>query len=207
MTVQFSKELLEQYFAPGIDRCRPSGLRDLSGEIADRSWAQNHFLNSICGSRFNEEWRSRVVVLAFRVRAGFDAYDRARLDCEAFVKNSIEGHPATRQYFSAIAQWEMVVLNLHHAIDIFRQLEGKELFEEANGVANLREVANRIKHCAEDIETGLHKGLTIPMWMTDTGLKTRTAELNFGELIDNLVAMARIVGELQNPSELVARRP
>ncbi len=200
MTVQFSKQLLEQYFAPGIDGCTPSGLRDLSGEIVDRAWIQNHFLNSIFGSKFNEEWRARVVVLAFRVRAGFDAYDRARLACEGFVQNSVDGHPATRHYFSAIAEWEMVVFNLHHAIDIFRQFEGKESFDEAIDIANLREVANRIKHCAEDIEAGLHKG--IPMWMTDSGLKTRTAELSFAELIDNLVSLAKIVGKLQNPSDL-----
>lgn len=205
MTVQFSKELLERYFAPGIDGCNPSGLRDLSGEIEDQSWLQNHFLNSIFGTKFNDEWRARVVILAFRVRAALDAFDRARLACESFVQDSVDGHPATRAYFSAIAEWEMVVFNLHHAIDIFRELEGKKAFDAATDVANLREIANRIKHCAEDIEAGLHKGLTIPMWMKDSGLQTRTAELSFTELIENLLAMAKTVGELQNPSEMRAR--
>ena len=201
MTVQFSKELLERYFAPGIDDCRPKIRRDLSTEIADNGWLQNHFLNSIYGHKLGEDWRARFVVLAFRNSAALTAYERARLSSQTFIDKSVDGHPATKAYFDAISNWEMAILNLHHAIDIFRQLEGVS-FEEDTDSANLREIANRIKHCAEDIQGRKHGELTIPMSMTDTGLKTRTTEVSFDSLAESIVSFAKVLEELQNPTTL-----
>ena len=201
MTVQYSRELLERYFAPGIDDCRPKNLRNLSTEIVDNSWLQNHFLNSIFGHKLSEEWRARFVVLAFRNSSALAAYERARLSCETFVDKSVDGHPATRAYFDAIANWEMAILNVHHAIDVFRQLEGVSFDEDADS-ANLREIANRIKHCAEDIQSGKHGALTIPMWMTGISLKTRTSEVSFCALAESIVSIAKTLEELQNPTTL-----
>ena len=201
MTVQFSKDLLESYFAPGIDDCRPKIHRDLSAEIADNSWLTNHLLNSIYGRKFGEAWRARFVVLAFRNSTALAAYERARLSCQAFIDKSVDGHPATRFYFDAIANWEMAILNLHHAVDVFRKLEGVS-FEGDTDSANFREIANRIKHCAEDIQGGKHGELTIPMWMTNNGLKTRTAEVSFEALAESIVSIAKILDELQNPTAL-----
>jgi hypothetical protein len=65
-------------------------------------------------------------------------------------------------------------------------------------------ISNRIKHVAEDVESGLHTDLTAPMWMTSSGLKTRTAEISFDEVADCLRSLIKIVDELQYPLAMLA---
>jgi hypothetical protein len=123
----------------------------------------------------------------------------------SFVANSIDGNPATGSYFEAIAQWEVVILNLNHAADVFRQVEGPS-FQEDGAVKEIKLISNRIKHVAEDVKSGLHTDLTAPMWMISSGLKTRTAEISFDEVADCLRSLIKIVDELQNPSAMLAAR-
>jgi hypothetical protein len=202
--MQFSTELLEKFLAPGINDCRPTNLCNLHEEVSDTFWIQNHFLNSVFCATFDEAWRSRFVVLAFRAKTALVAYQRARLACESFVLNSADGRPATVSYFEAIAEWEMVILNLHHAADVFRQVEGN-LFQEDDDVKRIKLIANRIKHVAEDIEQGKHTDLTTPMWMTSAGLKTTDAEIGFDDVADCLRSLIKVVDELQNPLEMKKR--
>jgi hypothetical protein len=202
VTLQFSTRLLEKYLAPGINECRPANIDNLNAEISDTSWIENHFLNSIFGPTLNETWRARFVVLAFRAKTALIAYERSRLACESFIANSIDGNPAAGSYFEAIAEWEVVILNLNHAADVFRQFDGSS-FQEEDDVKKVKWISNRIKHVAEDIENGLHTDLTVPMWMTSSGLKTRVAEISFDEVADCLRSLIKIVDEIQNPTAML----
>jgi hypothetical protein len=204
MTVQFSTELLEKYFAPGIDGVIPENIRDLSLEIPDTSWLQNHFLNSIFGPNFNEAGRARFAILAFRAKTALVAYDRAKSACASFVEKSVSGNPATIQYFEAVAQWEMVILNLHHAADVVKHLADSSVKED-DDVQIIRAISNRIKHVAEDIHGGKHANLTIPMWLTDTGLKTSDVEISFDNISVCLLSLVKIIDELQNPRAMLEK--
>ena len=203
MTVQFSKELLETFFAPGIDELRFEEIRDLGSEIPKRQWLWNHFLNSAFGDRWNALWRARFVTMAFRTQAALSAYDRAKEACDSFVARSIPGHPALKFYFEAIAQFEAVIHHLDQLSDIFEQTNGQDHSRDFAEV-KVRDICNRIKHVAEDFEQPKHSGLTIPMWLTTTGLKTSKSELTFSLLAEMLIEIVQVIEDMQNPSEWIA---
>jgi hypothetical protein len=200
--VQFSTELLEKYFAPGIDGVTPQNIKDLNSEISDSKWLENHFLNSIFGPNFNQVGRARFAILAFRAKTALVAYDRAKSACASFVEKSVSGNPATTLYFEAVGQWETVILNLHHAADIVKYMAGAS-FDEDEDVKKIRAISNRIKHVAEDIHGGKHTDLTIPMWLTENGLKTSDAEISFDDVSECLLSLVKIIDELQNPRLLL----
>jgi hypothetical protein len=74
---------------------------------------------------------------------------------------------------------------------------------ETDDAIRLRRIVNRIKHFAEDI-TGQPENqadLTLPMWLRRNGVASRTAELTYSEIAENLREMADAASILQNPQE------
>ncbi len=203
--IQLSAELLGRGYAPKINDFRTAAIPDLTEVIIERRWLQNHFLNTIFISFETSSYdpiRARFVICAFRAQAALVAYDRAKASCEAFFDTFIDGNPVVDLYFDAVAQWEGVVLHLHHVVDIFKRANGND-YSKSNVEKRLGDVANRIKHVAEYIPTSAHQGLTIPMWLAHDGVETSKATVTFTEIADLLVALAKHLDKWQDPIALL----
>ena len=93
-----------------------------------------------------------------------------------------------------------MLLNIQIVLDLYFR------FIDPNAVATsdatrIRQAANRIKHFADDIAQGQNSGdLTLPMWLQSDRLVTRTAEVTFEEIAENLREMGNAADIFQDPS-------
>lgn len=61
-------------------------------------------------------------------------------------------------------------------------------------------IANTVKHFGSDIAAGRHAEQdTVPMWLSNVGLKTRSHELSYQELAKLVSEIATAANELQDP--------
>jgi hypothetical protein len=135
----------------------------------------------------------------FRTEIALREYECARLDTLAFLAASSPGRPAWRRYFEAVSRWEVVVLNVQIALDLYWNVINPS--DEAVAREDpIHKLGNRIKHFGEDIRQGKNSAdLTIPIWLTANALLARTAEVTFEHLADSLREMAKAADILEQP--------
>lgn len=198
--VQFSDALLDQLYAPGISQFSAVEIPDLSSEGTEHEhWLQNMFLNSIFGPRYTPTMRQTATTFIFRTQISLRNYEMARRKTLACVEAFRPGRPDSRSYFEALSFWESVVLNIQIALNI---IELAFDLQDLNGPGEvaLRQIANRIKHYAEDVADKKNpNNLTVPMWLEKQGLVTRTARISFGCLADIVREMVKAADILQLP--------
>jgi hypothetical protein len=200
LATQFSAKMLDTLLAPGISQFNEANVPDLTGEFPEADhWISNLFLNSLFGARYNDGWKQAAITLLFRTQIALRAYNEARtktLECTAAYSS---GHPASRRYFEAVALWETVLLNIQITLDLFFKFMDQTAVEPSDA-ERIRLAANRVKHFAEDIEKGKNTGdLTLPMWLAKDGVCTRTANVSYEELAENLREMGKAADILQSP--------
>jgi len=201
MAVQFRSETLDQLLAPGISSLTAITIPDISGKaIEEKHWLQNHFLNSAVGpARYGDSTKQAVLTFLYRTGNAFHTYHRARERCAEFIAQSAPGRPASRLYFEALSEWEVVIWNLQIVNDALTKFLAQGVAEEST-FTKVRMIGNRIKHFAEDIRDGYNSGsMTLPMWIETDGLACRTGRLSFVELSDFLLELAREADQLQLP--------
>lgn len=200
MAVQFGAKILDELFAPGISSFSVAEVPELGKIPAADHWLGNLFLNSLLGDRYIETWKQAAVSFLFRTQNSVRSYEAARTKTLECVKAFKPGRPATRAYFEAVSHWESVLLNVQIALDLFLKVMSPGT-AETNDAKRIRDVVNRIKHYAEDIETGKNTSdLTLPMWLAKDRLITRNAEVTFAEIAENIQEMAKAADVLQDPS-------
>ncbi len=205
--VGWNHQILGEFLAPGISQFKTANLPDLTKKHPEAThWISNHLLNSVFRGRFSPADKPTVLNVLFRARTAFDAYHRARQLTLQFIEISDPSNPKSRVYFDAVAAWETTLLNVQNAQSVFRHLGG-DLFQSGDGSDDERLwlIVNRVKHCGEDIKTGLHTSdYTIPMWMTDEGLVSRdpTARLTWEEVTAHVDSLADVADQLQDPAAL-----
>ena len=136
----------------------------------------------------------------------FADYHEARsLTAEYLVKGKPD-NPASRAYFQAVARWESCLLNLQIFIDVMdkmkKDIKDEPVFKEGDGTLEQRAygMANTVKHFGSDIFADRHaEEDTIPLWLTNTGLKTRLHEVTYHELAKLVSEVATAADELQDP--------
>lgn len=200
MAIQFGNQPLDALFAPGISSFNKALIPDLGGECPQADhWLSNLFLNSLLGPRYNAAWKQTAVTFLFRTQNALRAYNLARtktLECVAAFQ---PGRPASKLYFEAVSHWESVLINIQIAIDLYLWVIEPGA-AETDDATRIRLAANRVKHYAEDIANRTNHGdLTLPMWLTESGIKTAAAEVTFEELAENLCEMGVAADLLQNP--------
>ena len=98
------------------------------------------------------------------------------------------------------------MLNIQIFVDVMnkmkRDLNDQPVFNEGDGTPEQRAyvMANTIKHFGSDVAAGRHEDSeTIPLWLTNDGLHTRTIELRYGELARLISQVSTAADELQDP--------
>lgn len=203
----YNTDLLDRYVAPGISKLTACRAPDISGKHPQAPhWLANHFLNSVFRGNFRSRFRQYAFNQLFRAQVAYADYQEARVLTEEFLTRGKPDHPAIGRYFLALARWESCLLNLQIFIDVMnrmkKELKDEPVFTNDDGTPEQRAyaIANKIKHFGSDVSADKHdENDTVPMWLTNIGLCTRTSELKFEELANLVSEAATVADELQDP--------
>jgi hypothetical protein len=196
---QFNVDLLKKFIAPAIDERPEVNLSDLSLEFEQaESWFAQYFLSSIFQGEF--KGRTKLFAESYIARSYFvfSGYKSARIRTIEYAEKWRIGAPGINRYLSAVAEWEMVFLNMQTLYDILTKwfearISGRE--------DRTRLIGNRIKHVSEDILEGKLTENGVPLWLTRKGFATRQAEMTFEEMEGQVRVLAKIAECLSVPSE------
>jgi hypothetical protein len=205
--VSYNTSLLDRHLAPSISEFTVCDAPDISAQHPEAShWLANHFLNSVFRGTFKNKYRQYAVNQIFRAQVAFADYHEARNLTTEFLINGKPDNPAIRIYFQAVARWESCLVNLQIFIDVMNKIksdmEDEPVFKVNDGTPEQRayEMANTVKHWGGTVSSNRHKEQdTIPLWLTNEGLKTRSHAITFHELASLVSEIASIANELQDP--------
>lgn len=204
-----NRQFLADFLAPGFDDFTDAAMEDLSSRYPTAShWIASYLLSSVFHGEYPVSVKPLVFNIIFRAQAAFKSYHKARSLTRAYLDFEKRDLQSTDPYFEAVSEWETTILNLKNAQDLFSKNIDQKLYEKCDGSDDQRlaEIANRIKHCAADIENGGHDAtLTIPMWLSNGGLVTRTARLSWDELASNVDGLAKIAQTLHQPASAMEK--
>lgn len=203
MTIKWSSGLLNSLLAPGIAQFNTCELPDLKPEHPQaKHWLSNHFLNNALRAQFGEKYRQYVFNLLFRAQTVFAIYHEAREATLAYLAVSSPNNPMVSRYFDMISRWESCLLNVQIFIDILNKIESERVFTKGDDSVEDRayRMANVIKHWGGQIDSGQDSPrCTIPLWVSNTALVTRSAELAYLELAQLVRETSALANELQDP--------
>lgn len=205
--VSYNTDLLDRYLAPGISEFTACEAPDIAGKHPEAPhWLANHFLNSVFRGVFKNKFRQYAFNQLFRAQVAYADYQEARALTADFLVKGKPDNPAVGPYFQALARWESCLLNLQIFIDVMnrmkKELNDTPVFKDGDGTPEQRayDMANKIKHFGSDVTADKHdENDTVPMWLINGGLRTRTIELKFDELANLVSEVATAANELQDP--------
>ena len=211
MAVSFSPELLNRLYAPGIAEFTSCNAPDISATHPEaQHWLVNHFLNSMLRAEYRNKFRQYAINQIYRAQAAFADYHEARLLTAEFLDSGRPENPASRSYFRALSRWESCFLNLQIFIDVLNKMKkdfnDDPVFKEGDSSPAQRAytIANMVKHWGTEIYAGRHdEGDSVPLWLTNHGLKTKKAEMTFSELAQTLSEVGTAANQLQDPKSYV----
>lgn len=207
MVVRFNTDLLDNLIAPGISKFTTCDALDLTEDHPQAAhWLVNHFLNNLFGPKFKNTYRQYAINLLFRAEVAFHDYHEARVATFEYLEKGKPDSPAIRTYFRAISRWESCLLNIQVFIDLINKMHADlgdlPCFTENDGSKEQRaySMANTVKHWGGDLAKNRHEEHhTIPLWLTNSGLTTRTHQITFGEISESVREISVIADELQSP--------
>jgi len=211
MAVAYNTEYLGRFLAPEISDFTVFDAPDLTNiHPAAAHWLANHFLNSVFRLAYKNKYRQYAINQIYRAQVAFADYHEARNLTSAFLVKGSPDNPASRLYFRAIARWESCLLNLQIFIDVMNKMrkdfDDDPVFKDGDGTPEQRAygIANTVKHWGTEIFAGRHaEGDTVPLWLTNSGLRTRTSEITYAELAKLVSEVATVADELQDPKAFV----
>lgn len=211
MATTFNTALVDLLIAPGLSSFTSFEAPDLTSQHPEAThWLANHFLNTVLGPRYKDKYRQWALNQLFRAEVAFRDYHEARFATLEVLAKSRPGQPAIRTYFKAVARWESCLLNVQIFIDLVNRMK-KELgetlvFVEGDGSRDQRAyaIANTIKHWGADVAAERHEEhQTIPVWLVNEGITTRSHQLSFAELAAIVAEIALLADALQDPKSFV----
>ena len=212
MTITFSPQLVDHLIAPGLSAFASFEAPDLTAQHPEAThWLANHFLNTILGPAYKDKYRQWAMNQLFRAEIAFRDYHEARTLTFDVLAKGRPGQPAIRAYFRAIARWESCLLNVQIFIDLVNKMKMElgdtPVFVKGDGSRDERvyAIANKIKHWGSDVAAGHHaEHQTIPVWLTNEGIATRSDLLSFQELAAVVADVAALADALQDPKRFTA---
>jgi hypothetical protein len=213
MSISINTDSINRLLAPGLSEFTACDAPDLmSAHPQATHWLANHFLNTLFGPNFKGRFRQYVLNQLFRAEVAFRDYHEARDLCLEFFEAGRPEYPTIRTYFRAVSRWESCLLNIQVFVDVANKMKlavgdepvflaGKDSREE-----RAYELANAIKHWGGHVASQKHdESLTIPMWLTNHGLKSQKYQISFAELAALVSEIAIVADELQDPQSFAAK--
>jgi hypothetical protein len=197
--------------SPGITQFTDADIPELTSEFPEAAhWLGNHFLNNAFRGAFDDQARQVVLGYLRRAHHAFEAYHQAREATLRYLNGNQPDNPRIQAYYDAVALWETFALQTNMALDLIRWMgDGTGVFSENDGSSEFRlySMANQVKHVASCVRSGqCGPNESVPLWLTNTGLRSYSHSLSYAEAADVLRRMAELADQLQDPRGFVEGR-
>lgn len=197
---QFSNYVLEKYIAPEISSFKKAEIPDMSNWAKEApNWVGNFFLNSILVTSYKPPFNAYAFNFLRRAQAAFIEHKSAREATYSFLESG--GQSPTR-YCLALFHWETFLGQAWHAYAILLKAFKSKAFSKGDGSLEerLNNLYNQMKHVESRIECmQMLPEATVPVWLTNDGIKSIDAFMTYGETADVLKQIAVWADALMNP--------
>lgn len=189
--------------APEIDRFTSANIPDLRSRY-DQSdyWLTNHFLNSTLRAPYKGWVRQYAINFIFRAEMLFNNYHDARYCTLDYIEKSCTDSPNVTKYFQAVSAWESALLQWAGCFSTIYKASDEKLYIQGDGSVEERTwgLWTTIKHHLTGIKDGkLHDELTIPVWLSNQGMRSAEWTVSFSEFAESVMNMADLAEELVDP--------
>jgi len=198
--VSLSNYSLDTFIAPHLSEltslCVPN-LEGCTGEYGP--WVNNFILNTKFRVRLKDRNRQLILYFLRKVEGAFQEYHEGRDFLASYLQKRNE---AVSAYFHALRHFEVAASLAYHAYDTVRTLVQEKLFTHDDGspLQRLNRLQNISKHANKELGFGsIPDNLSIPIWLTNTGIECHDTALSFAEFAELLQELARLAEVLSNP--------
>lgn len=187
----------DTFVAPHLSELTTVGAPDLRDHL--KGWVNNFIVTTIV--KLGKEYRHRQLILHTlrKVEGAFQEYHEGREFLEGYVNNRAE----ISSYFHALRHFETATLLAYHAYETIGTMISEKLFTQKDGspLQRLNRLQNISKHANDDLnEANFPEGLTVPIWLTNTGLECHDeTELSFSEFAELMTDLAKLAEKISNP--------
>jgi hypothetical protein len=200
MLLQPTSDFMDRYVAPVFSDSTAANIPDMSAvSPGQRHWLANFILNSWARATMDDDSRRTLFNFLRRTQAAFREYEEARRLTLAHLADRRRN--AISLYITAVGHWEQFIPRADRAWAVLVKGE-KILFVKGDGsvVQRLNLLYNRTKHIESAIKSGqLPPDGTLPVWLTNDGLRSVDAQLASTELAETLTDLAKWADAAQDP--------
>lgn len=206
-TMQFTDDFLNLYIAPNLSRFSQAEIPDLKSEFAG-NWIASSLMNRFLKGKFSGDFGRWALAYIRRTHHAFAAYHDARQATSDYLASSLKPQPSWLTYYRALEFWENFTLQSQMAISLLVQMnENQKVFDDnerpRGPSARLYHIGNSVKHLESLGDRHPNVEDTVPLWLTNDGLKTLKYELSYLEAAHELRGLAQLADKLQNPMKFV----
>lgn len=202
MSAQFSHAILNKHIAPGVSDFVTADIPDMSTWAKEsQHWIANFFLNSAFTACFAPPMNAYAFNFLRRAQFAFDEHHLARKATLAFLTSTRQSISVSK-YCEALHHWEVFLGQSWHSYHLLMKAFDGNAFEKGDGSTEqrLHHFYNTMKHVESKIENGqMCSGATVPVWLTNRGLRSVDADLTYEETADVLKQLAVWADALMNP--------
>lgn len=206
----FTNYALDRYLAPEVSRFTSAEIPDTSDyDPESASWLASHFRYTVLRGHFAPP----VDALAFnylrRAEGAFSEHANARLATLDFLARD---RPSPSLYSAALLHWEFYLAQAWQGYELLRRLPDEtrttplKVFRPGDGsvVQRLHALYNSMKHVENRITTPgqILEEATVPVWLTNAGLKSTDATLSYEETGEILRDLAKWANLLVDPTTM-----
>jgi hypothetical protein len=185
-------EFYDKHFATGISKLTACNVVRLTS--IRRPDVTQFALNAILKRAVPDREKAFLFNFVRRASNALLDYDQAAMEFAAFIDGEKSDF---REYLAAVHHFEGVLAELTACHSLLFRIRGGKYFNKNDGspLSRLSLMNNEIKHADGSIENGdFQVSSTLPLWLTNQGLKSYQSELTWNEL----AAIIRDVAEAAN---------
>lgn len=190
----------DTYIAPELSDFTQAAIPDMQGHASQAShWLDNHVLNVMLRGSWKPPLSTYVINFLRRATNSFHTHEAAR---QATLSSLACHNQSPSTYSIALFHWETYLGQSWHAFKLLEKAFSLRLFMKgsASELEQLNALYNEMKHVESRIECGqIPAGATVPVWLTNAGLKSNDAALSFPETGSILKSLAAWADTLVDP--------
>lgn len=201
-----SNHAKDTYIAPELSLFTEADIPDMRSHSSQSPhWLDNHVLNVMLRGSWNPPLSTYVFNFLRRATDSFRTHEAAR---QATLASLARHNQSPSTYAEALFHWETYLGQSWHAFRLLEKAFSLDLFQKgsASELERLNALYNQMKHVESRIECGqLPVGATVPVWLTNAGLKSIDAALSFVETGRILEVIASWADTLVDPMSATSR--
>lgn len=190
--------------APAMSQFTTATVPDMSNHCDQSAhWVSNFILSTLLRSNVPSPTRQYMFNFLRRAEASFLQHSLAREATATFLSGSRQ---SPSRYMTAIFHWEVFLSQAWRSYNLLKYLfDIQKVFQKGDGSIEerLNLLYNQSKHAESVIKSqNIPFDATIPMWLTNNGLKSNDAYLSYAESGEVLADIAKWAQLIQDPASM-----